>query len=455
MRRRFVPWRSWLLCGVCSAWTAAAVSAGDVADPAAVERGRVALTANCFLPPAWGLEAYRKAGAFWPFEAPDPDQAPEAYAAAFNRRYGLHPAPYPNDGLPMGLRRATDPRTGRVGIQLDCMVCHGGSIGGESYVGLGNSQLDLKALLDDLTRADGKLPPISLFTVNSTRGTNNAGQIAVALLSLRNADLSMRGFPRITGARLPELDTPAWWLLGRKRTKYYDGRTDARAYRSNMQFLLGDLSAAQLRSLEPAFKDIDSFLKSLRAPRYPFAIDAEKAARGRALFEANCVKCHGTYGPGGEYPNKVVPIDIIGTDPARLRGLTDEFIDHYNATWLAADYPVVEPPTGYQAPPLDGVWATAPYLHNGSVPTLEHVLKSSERPALFKRPASTDFAHYDQDRVGWTVETVTEVPGELSPFEARFFVDTNRFGLGNQGHTFGDKLEDAQRADLIEYLKTL
>ena len=36
-------------------------------------------------------------------------------------------------------------------------------------------------------------------------------------------------------------------------------------------------------------------------------------------------------------------------------------------------------------PPLDGVWATAPYLHNGSVPTLEAVLKSSDRPALWQR----------------------------------------------------------------------
>jgi hypothetical protein len=42
-----------------------------------------------------------------------------------------------------------------------------------------------------------------------------------------------------------------------------------------------------------------------------------------------------------------------------------------------------------------------------------------------------------------------------SPFEARFIVDTSRFGMGNQGHTFGDELDEAQRMDLIEYLKTL
>src|SRR5205823_1729647 len=109
----------------------------------AEERGRGALTSRSFLGPAWSAGAYKKAGKFWGPGAPDPDKDPAAYAAAFNRRYGLHPAPYPNDGLPMGLRRATRADGKRAGIQLDCMVCHGGSIGGTSYVGLGNSQLDL------------------------------------------------------------------------------------------------------------------------------------------------------------------------------------------------------------------------------------------------------------------------------------------------------------------------
>src|SRR5262249_56655133 len=51
-----------------------------------------------------------------------------------------------------------------------------------------------------------------------------------------------------------------------------------------------------------------------------------RAERGRAVFEANCARCHGTYGPGGEYPNKIVTLDVIGTDPARAKGLTDRFI---------------------------------------------------------------------------------------------------------------------------------
>jgi hypothetical protein len=111
---------------------------------------------------------------------------------------------------------------------------------------------------------------------------------------------------------------------------------------------------------------------------------------------------------------------------------------------------------GYQAPPLDGIWATAPYLHNGSVPTLATLLKSSDRPTRFTRPPSTDFAHYDRVNVGWKFERVAEPPPPSMPaHQARFIYDTARFGLGNGGHTFGDKLGDAERRDLIEYLKTL
>ena len=444
-----------------SGWVAAMIglavlgAGADGPDPEAVERGRVALTTRSFVGPAWSLDAYAKAGSLWGEPAPDPQADPEGYAAAFRQRYGLHPAPYPNDGLPMGLRRAAGP-VGTVGLALDCLVCHGGSIGGTSYVGLGNSQLDLKALLDDLTRAEGKVPPVSLFTVNSTRGTNNAGQIAVVLLSLRNEDLSFRKFPRFTGARLPELDTPAWWNLGPKRTKYYDGRTDTRAIRSNMQFLLGEATLDDLKELEPAFRDIDAYLKSLTPPKYPFPIDTVMAEQGRLVFEAYCARCHGTYGPDETYPNKIVPTEIVGTDPARLRGLTDRFVAHYNATWFGGEHPVEEPAIGYQAPPLRGIWATAPYLHNGTVPTLYHLLKSSERPTRFRRPPSTDFAHYDTERVGWRFEVLEKPPSaNLSRFEAKWIVDTSRWGLGNEGHTFGDKLSDEQRAAVIEYLKTL
>ena len=90
------------------------------------------------------------------------------------------------------------------------------------------------------------------------------------------------------------------------------------------------------------------------------------------------------------------------------------------------------------------------------MPTLYQVLKSSERPGRFKRAVSTDLAHYDQEKVGWKFEVVDEPPSDDLPGrQQRMIYDTSRFGLGNQGHTFGDALEESERRDLIEYLKTL
>ncbi len=88
------------------------------------------------------------------------------------------------------------------------------------------------------------------------------------------------------------------------------------------------------------------------------------------------------------------------------------------------------------------------------MPTLHHLLKSTTRPARFLRPLSTDFAHYDKVNVGWTAEVV-ESPEGLNERQKRFFFDASRFGLGNGGHTFGDKLTEEERMEVIEYLKTL
>jgi Cytochrome c len=432
---------------------------GASVDAAAAERGRVALTLNGLLKPEWSEGVYRDAARLWDQPAPDADNDPSGYAAMFRYRYGLHPAPFPNNGLPLGLRRGNGPGGLKFGLQIDCMVCHGGSIGGQSYVGLGNSQLDLKALLFELTIADGRRPPFSSFVLNSSRGTNNAGQIAAVLLSLRNTDLSVRSFPQPLGVNLPEMDTPPWWHMKRKRTMYYDGRTDARSVRTSMQFLLGEKSLDEFKALEPTFRDILTFFKSLQPPKYPFPIDKAQAARGAEVFKTNCVRCHGTYGPEGQYPNKIIPLDVIGTDPARSLGLSDRLVAHYNKTWLGAASPVDTKRTGYQAPPLDGIWATAPYLHNGSVPTLHALLASSRRPGRYTRPPSTDFVDYDEKHVGWKFREVSAdelaSTARRSAFQAKFIVDTARFGMNNGGHTFGDDLSEEERMALIEYLKTL
>ena len=139
------------------------------------------------------------------------------------------------------------------------------------------------------------------FTINTVRGTTNAGMMAVILLSVRNPDLSRRSSRR-PGRNLPEPHAPPWWNLKHKKTMYYDGRTPAASVRANMQFLLGEKTLEQFQALEPTFRDIQAYLLSLQPPEYPLAIVAARAERGKAVFEQTCARCHGTYGGAGRIP---------------------------------------------------------------------------------------------------------------------------------------------------------
>ena len=423
-------------------------------DPEAIARGKKALETRAFTPAPWSFDAYLNAWKHW---QPKLEQAPADYDQAFRDYYGLHPAPFENGRYPMGLR------PGQFlfvkGLATDCMLCHGGSIMGKSYVGLGNSSLDIQAFFEDLNRASGlsgKLP----FTFSHVRGTSEAGGMAVYLHSFRNPDLSLR-FDRHKWELKDNLceDAPAWWLLKKKKTMYHTGGADARSVRSIMQFMLTPNNGPTVFERdEPVFKDIQAYLLSLEAPRYPFPIDAKLADTGHQLFDRKCASCHGTYGKEWTYPNKVVPLKVIGTDPNRFYGLPVKLGEFYNESWFAKEKPTgyksLET-AGYQAPPLDGVWATAPYFHNGSVPTLYDVLNSKARPKLFTRSFRTDEAAYDKVKVGWKVEMVTEIPKDAPPHRRRMYYDTTQPGRGNMGHTFGDDLTDEQRWAIVEYLKTL
>jgi mono/diheme cytochrome c family protein len=221
-------------------------------------------------------------------------------------------------------------------------------------------------------------------------------------------------------------------------------------------------SAAHIKKQEHVFADIHAFVMSVEAPKYPFAVDAGLAERGRGLFNDACARCHGTYGAGGKYPNKIVALDVVGTDARLARALTRKNIDHFNKSWLGKEkapdgsYYTFEETEGYQAPPLDGVWATAPYFHNGSVPTIEHVLNSRARPKIFTRSYRTGKEDYDAERIGWKVTALDQSPSaDLPGFERRKVFDTTVPGRSNAGHTFGDPLTDSERRAVIEYVKTL
>jgi hypothetical protein len=105
----------------------------------------------------------------------------------------------------------------------------------------------------------------------------------------------------------------------------------------------------------------------------------------------------------------------------------------------------VNPPHGpYAARPLYGIWAAAPYLHNGSVPTLyDLLLPPEQRPRTF----ALGGREYDPVKLGFAVTTACSQQDCL--------VDTTRTGNGNGGHLWGTDLTEPDRMALLEYLKTI
>ncbi|MEL7022085.1 MAG: hypothetical protein AAGK47_10780, partial [Bacteroidota bacterium] len=137
------------------------------------------------------------------------------------------------------------------------------------------------------------------------------------------------------------------------------------------------------------------------------------------------------------------------TDPLYASYAQDsKIVNWYNKSWFATSEPKswFEPEQGYIAPPLDGIWATAPYLHNGAVPTLYEVLDSGSRPDFWER--STDPRDYDHQKVGWKYDLRKKGKGKMT-------YDTTLPGYGNKGHNFADTLSESDKWALVEYMKTL
>ncbi|HSW11337.1 MAG TPA: hypothetical protein VLI06_00770 [Solimonas sp.] len=313
---------------------------------------------------------------------------------------------------------------------------------------------------------------------------------------------------------------------------------------------------------EKYVETVSEFMNSMRPPKFPRPVDTAQAEQGAILFHSkdlwaggelgdlpkpesngSCAGCHGVYSP--RYANDpaylkdprlkgvtgyLAPMEIIATDPARAAnfpaevryGLTSSWIGYPEGVpgWIDPkdknplqetldDYqPMDQRPqgvctwhqeVGYNTPSLYGVWANAPYLHNGSVPSIWQLLKPEERPALWRRQLTpgtaqergydTSLGAYDFDAMGWKHEVLScgmsdlscsqqaapllnipanlptagvggsgllgLIPADRSTIERRKAYNSYQFAAGNQGHDYGKALTDAERRALIEYLKTL
>jgi len=427
------------------------LTAGDK-EKTPAERGWSALSEKTLNPGLWSPRAFDNLWKTWGLK-----EKPADYDQAVRQRYGLHIAPFANQGLPLGLQLA--PKLVGKGIINNCLLCHAGRVAGQTVIGLGNAMLDLQSLFEDLSSADGFALGLP-YRFSYARGTIDPIGPLSSLLAMRDPDLNLQAPVPLGSFQEVCSDPPAWWLLKRKTTRDWTGAIDARSTRVDMVNLLSPFnSSGYIKKQEPVFADISAFLLTVQPPKYPFPVDEQKAAWGQQLYAESCRKCHGSK---EKYPNKIISLDKIGTDPLLYETPTAKLTEHLNKSWLGQEVGPdgkriqLTETAGYQAPPLDGVWATGPYFHNSSVPTIYHVLNSKARPRYFTWSYRGEKEDYDQKLLGPKI-TVKDAPADvkLPGSERRKVYDTTQPGRGNGGHTYGDSLTEDERLALIEFLKTL
>jgi mono/diheme cytochrome c family protein len=259
-------------------------------------------------------------------------------------------------------------------------------------------------------------------------------------------------------------DMPSIWNIG----KYRMGREAGSDTRMNFAGDSWDAnsviidSALGLHGAPPAsnkefLKEVEwltKYLEGYRAPAFPFPTVAAKVAEGKDVFEKHCAKCHRSKRTG-----TVVPIDEVGTDRERLWSWNEQAAKRSNVIVRSFGIErkglVEEDPKGYIAAFLDGIWLRAPYLHNGSVPTLRDLLNPvKDRPEVFYR----GYDVYDPEDVGFVSQDKQAARLKVSWDEVRAVAtlyDVRWRSNGNKGHEFGVKLPQDQKDALLEYLKTL
>lgn len=441
-----------------------------------------------------------------------------------------------------------------------------------------NSLSDITVMFTDLARLAPQQAALAIISQNKVRGTGNItnfqlfGTLTLADYETIPGYLSVQLEPS-TGTE----DPPVWWNVGSRTAKFFDAGQVVDAKRIELSFhfpdFFNDIDNAKQWILDH-MQDSDAWISSLKSPMWPEdvlgAVNTSLAEAGAILFHnkdlwaanlnnpvrrpeggnGSCASCHGAYSPRfvndpsfldspllDGIASYITPIDIIDTDRARLNGNSERVTQYSRDNWFAyGDGPYNEEGVslcgnwadeslrkgrelGYLAPPLYGVWATAPYFHNGSVPNIDAVLDPSLRPDLWQRhsvdaPAGLEgqvvmgfdyslATGYDAEAMGWRYDDVACEAGSSLPLigvttplldcnpllddgatvqdalslvwgngglawnllnipimsdaqiEERKIYNTSYYSQGNSGHAFTSVLTEAERQAIKEYLKTL
>jgi mono/diheme cytochrome c family protein len=235
------------------------------------------------------------------------------------------------------------------------------------------------------------------------------------------------------------VDFPSVWNQRERLDGWFhwDGNNSSLSERNLSAALAG--GAPEWLLSRRAIQKISDWLLDLKAPAFPGPVDAQLAEKGSRIYQReSCGNCHDK--SSGQL-GQVTPLSVVRTDPERNKLFSPTMVEYFQQvgsaySWRFSHYRSTD---GYANMPLDGIWARAPYLHNGSVPDLEALFTpEAERPRKFLRGCSD----FDISRVGFRCTK-------------GFEFDTQLRGNGNGGHPFGTALSPDEKSSLIEYLKTL
>lgn len=393
-------------------------------------------------------------------------------------KFGLVQDPSKKDGLPVGFIFETEPLSRTRFLMTNCSLCHTAKINGQIISGVGAQSLRPNAINNALMEIAGRddFKSDELIKLSKSLAKKEkipwgwrsqvVNYLAVHELKKRAKNyVSLDAGPgRNTPIEFAKQATkvsveppygfvrfPPVWTYTKRKTFGWDGSMtgDHALAAASVEFNKG-MTSSFIVSHRERWDSIYEYLKTIAPPKYPEPIEDNLAAQGMILYKKNCMSCHGL---NNQYKERVIPLDEIGTDPDRLKSMNQELADARNKTSFGKLVPL-KVSNGYVPPPLDGIWSRAPYLHNGSVPSLEDLLKpEKERPTRFYVSSDTN---YDFSRVGVACKEEALADGskgckQIS--DKQYLFDTRKPGNNNQGHEYGTTLSKEERMALIEYLK--
>lgn len=437
---------------------------------------------------------------------------------------GIYSVPYPNGRrpeTPMGFGLIE--RNGAQGFTFSCAACHSSNLFGKTVLGLSNRFPRANEFFFDAKRVIGVTTPgaFKYFSNATDKETNLIAQakdrlrsvgikeplalgldtsLAQVALSLNRRSLDSYATFSAWYSRFPRPDAildqhpadskPAvWWNLKYKNRWLSDGSvlSGNPIYTNILWNEIGrgaDLHELEdwLNKNEGAIRELATAVFATEAPQitdfFPAdKIDFNRARAGEIVFEKTCAKCHGHYDKAWNLPEAnhlerrdllktvrvryrtTTPVVDVGTDPARRRGMKSlEQLNHLKIS--KNNNIVIQAQNGYVPPPLVGIWARWPYMHNNSIPNLCALLtpgKSRPKKYYSGEAISTE-TDFDFECNGYPLAEKTPTSWK----RAKHLYDTGKEGLGNYGHDEGIFLKNGveilsaeDKKNLIVFLQTL